>query len=191
MENRTDHSALPQSVETAGCPAAVPFPNAVVRSLVDQTKEYLTREVGIEVTRARRGPRGLDRLNFKQSTAVVGVGGDFGALIAFSLPEELVDVLYDRLTAAFTVPAGDEALYRREVVAEMANIIIGHCTAHISGKGGRVTMSPPVLLEAAKPIPRMKDAVFESVSIDTPHGSFDINLVGPCGMFDGHLNYIQ
>jgi CheY-specific phosphatase CheX len=191
MENCSDHSALPQSLETAGCRAAGPFPNAVVTSLVDQTKDYLTREAGIEVTRARRGPRCLDQLNLKQSTAVIGVGGDFGALIAFSLPAALVDVLYDRLTAAFTVPAGDEALYRREVVAEMANIIIGHCTAHISANGRRVTMSPPVLLEEAKPVPRMKDAVFESVSIDTPHGSFDINLVGPCGMFDAHLNYIQ
>jgi len=191
MEDRTGHSVLPQSMETAGCPAAIAFPNAVVRSLVDQTKDYLAREVGIEVTRARRGPRGLDRLNLKSSTAVVGVGGDFSALIAFSLPEELVNVLYDRLTAAFTVPAGDEALYRCEVVAEMANIIIGHCTARLSANGGRVTMSPPVLLDAAKPIPRVKDAVFESVSMDTPHGSFDINLVGPCDMFDTHLNYIQ
>lgn len=191
MDSHTNHDLSTGIAETEGRSAAASFPNAVINALVDQTKNYLLREAGIDVTHARRGPRSLDQLTLKQSTAVIGVGGDFGALIAFSLPEELVNILYERLTAAIAIPAGQEALYRREAVTEMANIIIGHCIARFSANGGRVTMSPPVLLEAAQPIPRLKDAIFDSVSMDTPHGSFDIHLVGPYDMFDAHLNYIQ
>ena len=191
MEDRVNHSALPGIEEAAGCPAGPGFPNAVIASLVSQTKDYLAREAGIEVTHVRRMARSLDQLKLRESTAIIGVGGDFGALVAFSFSQEMVDVLYAHLTAGIDVPAGDEELYRREAVTEMANIIIGHCTAHFAAGGGRVSMSPPVLLEAAKPIPRMKNAIFDSVSMVTPHGSFDINLVGPYDMFDAHLNYIQ
>lgn len=192
MEKRTNHSGLTGIAESAAeATAAAGFPNAVVASLVDHTKDYLMCEAGIEVTHARRAARSLDQLKLRQSTAIVGVGGDFSALIAFSFPEEMVDVLYHRLTATFDVPAGEEALYRREAVTEMANIIIGHCTARFAASGARVSMSPPVLLESAKPIRRLKNAVFDSISMVTPHGSFDINLVGPYDMFDAHLNYIQ
>lgn len=191
MEPHTNYSALPGIAEAADRPAAAGFPNAVVTSLVDHTKDYLMCEAGIAVTHARRAARSLDQLNLRQSTAVIGVGGDFGVLIAFSFPPELVDILYRRLAAAFEVPAGEEALYRREAVTETANIIIGNCTARFAADGGRVSMSPPVLLEAAKPIPRMKNAIFDSVSLVTPHGVFEINLVGPYDMFDAHLNYIQ
>ena len=186
-----NHSAMAGIADTVAGPPADGFPSAVVASLVDQTKNYLAREAGIEVTQTRRATRNPEQLNLRQSTAVIGVGGDFGALIAFSFPDEMVDVLYDRLTATFKVPAGDEALYRREAVTEMANIIIGNCTAHFAASGGRVSMSPPVLLEAAKPIPRVKNAIFDSISLVTPHGSFEINLVGPYDMFDAHLNIIQ
>lgn len=186
-----NHSAISENADAAGRPASAGFPNVVVASLVLQTKNYLTCEAGIEVTEVKRATCDLDRLNLKQSTAVIGVGGDFGALIAFSFPEEMVDVLYDRLTAGIAVPAGEEALYRREAVTEMANIIMGNCAARFSADGGRVSMSPPVLLEESKPIPRMKNAIFDSVSMVTLHGSFDINLVGPYDMFDAHLNYIQ
>lgn len=192
MDNRTNHGAMPGvSKPAAGRAAAVGFPNVVIASLVDQTKSYLTSEAGIEVTLARRVCRSLKQLNLRQSTAVIDVGGDVGAKIAFSFPDELVDVLYRRLTAGLAIPADAEALYRREAVTEMTNIVIGNCTARFAADGGRVSMSPPVLLEAAKPIPRMNNAVFDSVSLVTPHGCFDINLVGPCDMFDAHLNYIQ
>ena len=186
-----NQSVLLGGGEAAGCPVPACFPNAVIASLVRQTKDYLAREAGIEVTQARRMARSLSQLTLRESTAIIGVGGDIGALVAFSFPPELVDVLYDRLTAAIDVPVGDEMLYRREAITEMVNIIIGNCTAHFAADGGRLSMSPPILLEAAEPIPRMKNVIFDSVSMVTPHGTFDINLVGPYDMFDAHLNYIQ
>jgi CheY-specific phosphatase CheX len=167
------------------------FPQAVIASLVERTKSYMASQAGIDVTDARRGIGNRDQLELRESTAIVGVGGNVGLLIAFSFPQAIVDILYDRLTAGIDVPAGDEALYRRETVIEVANIIIGHCTADFSSDGENISMSPPILLEETKHIHHMKNATFDSISMVTAHGCFDINLVGPHAMFDAHLNYSQ
>jgi CheY-specific phosphatase CheX len=167
------------------------FPRTVITSLVNRTRNYLASQAGIDVTDARRASMNRDQLELRQSTAIIGIGGNLGILVAFSFPQEMVDVLYDRLTVNIEIPPDDEALYRRETVTEMANVIVGNCTADFSANGERVSMSPPVLLEAAKPIHRMKNAMFESISMVTAYGCFDINLVGPCDMFDAHLNYTQ
>lgn len=191
MVGHKNHTAEPRIAEAAAHPGVAAFPRALVRSLVDRTKDYLAREVGIEVAQTRLPDDNPDQLSLKHSTAVIRVGGDLCALVAFSFPDELVDVLYKRLTVDIDVPAGAEALYRRDAVAEMANIIIGTCTSQFSTSGGRVPISPPVLLEEAAPIPREKNAVFNRVPLDTQYGSFDINLVGPVDIFDAHLNYLQ
>lgn len=171
--------------------AEAAFPKAVITSLIDQTKHYLASQAGIDVTDARRAMGNIDHLKLQESTAIIGIGGSIGLLIAFSFSQKIVDLLYDRLTANIEVPAGDEALYRSETVTEIANVIIGNCTADFSTNGERISMSPPILLEGTKYIHRMKSAMFDSISLVTEYGCFDINLVGPREMFDAHLNYMQ
>jgi CheY-specific phosphatase CheX len=167
------------------------FPNAVISSVVNRTKNYLANEVGIDVAEVNKSAGDLDLLELKEFTAVIGIGGSIGLLIAFSFPRNFVDVLYSRLTAGFTVPPGEEALYRRSTVTEVANIIIGNCTADFSEFDERISISPPILLEETKYIHRMKDAMFNNISIVTAQGCLDINLVGPRDMFNAHLDYVN
>lgn len=167
------------------------FSATMINSLASRTKTYLASQAGIDVTEARLVTGKRDRLELQQSTAIIGVGGSIGLLIAFSFPQGIVDILYDRLTANIAVPAGDEALYRRASVTETANIIVGNCTADFSINGERIAISPPILLEETKYIHRMKNATFDSISMVTAYGCFDINLVGPRDMFDAHLNCLQ
>ena len=167
------------------------FPKTVIASLVGRTKCYLADEIGIEVTAVQEVIGALDSLKLKEFTAIIGVGGGLGLLIAFSFPRKLVDILYERLTADIQVPPGEEALYRGSTVAEVANIIIGNCTADFAGHGEQVSISPPVLLEGTKQIHRLKDAMFDCISMVTAHGCFDIDLVGPHEMFDARLEYVS
>jgi CheY-specific phosphatase CheX len=167
------------------------FPGAVISSLVERTKCYLADEVGIDVTEIRRADGDIDQLRLRQETTVIGVGGSVGLLVAFSFPQEIIDVLYERLAASIEVPPSEEGLYRRATVSEIANVIIGSCTADFSARGERISISPPIMLEEAKHIRRMKNAMFSTISMVTEHGCFDINLVGPRDMFDACLDYVK
>jgi CheY-specific phosphatase CheX len=167
------------------------FPDTVISSLIERTKSYLAAEVGIDVAEVRNSAGDIDRLELREFTAVIGVGGSVGLLIAFSFPRSFVDILYSRLTAGIKVPPGEEADYRRSTVTEVANVIIGNCTANFSADGERICISPPILLEETKYIHRMQDAMFNNISFVTAHGCFDINLVGPRDMFDARLDYVK
>jgi CheY-specific phosphatase CheX len=162
---------------------------AVAASLADRTKNYLADHAAIDVTKMHAVTEDIEHLKLRQATAVVGVGGNVGMLIAFSFSQQMADVVYERMTAGITVPPGQEADYREAAIAEIANVIIGNCTAEFSNGGEHVSLSPPIFLEDAKSIFRMKNAMFGTILVDTPQGSFDIHMIGPRGMFDDELNY--
>jgi CheY-specific phosphatase CheX len=161
----------------------------VAAALADRTRSYLAAQAGIEVTGAHVATDDVDQLKLRHATAVIGVGGSIGMLIAFSLSRSLVDALYERLTAGFDIRPEQEADFRAAVVTEIANVIIGNCTEDFADEGERVSLSPPVLLEDSKSIHRMKNARFGTVMMETRHGPFDIHMIGPRNMFDAQLNY--
>jgi CheY-specific phosphatase CheX len=157
--------------------------------LAGRAENYLAEHAGIDVLGARVATDDVDHLRLRHLTAVIGIGGSIGMLIAFSFSQPLADMLYERLTADFDIPAEQESDYREAAVSEAANIIIGHCTADFAADGEVVSLSPPVVLEDTKSIFRMKDARFGSVMMETPHGPLDIHMIGPRNMFDAELNY--
>ena len=161
----------------------------VAASLADKTKSYLATQAGIDVTGMHAVTDDVDHLKLRHASAVIGVGGSVGMLIAFSFSQRMVDALYERLTAGIEIPADQQSAYREAVVTEIANVIIGNCTADFASNGECVSLTPPVLLEDTKSICRMKDARFGTVAMDTPYGPFDIHMVGPRNMFDSQLNY--
>jgi CheY-specific phosphatase CheX len=158
----------------------------VATTLAGRTRCYLADQASIEVMDVQTSTEDVDHLTLRHTTAIIGLGG---LLIAFSFPREMIDVLYERLTADIEIPVGQEAVYRDAAVTEAANVIAGNCTADLAGPGERIALSPPVLLEDARQIHRLKNAMFGTVSINTRQGSFDIHMVGPRDMFDARLNY--
>jgi CheY-specific phosphatase CheX len=161
----------------------------VADCLADRTKSYLAGQVDVDVTEVHAVTEGVNHLELREATAIIGLGGSTGMLIAFSFSQPMIDILYKRLTASIDVPPDQQSEYRNAAVTEVANVIVGNCTEDFARLDGRISLSPPVLLEDSKSIYRMKDAMFGTVLMVTPHGSFDIHIVGPQAMFDAQLNY--
>jgi len=163
--------------------------NSVASVLADQTKTYLHDQVGIDVTEVRATTENIENLKLRPLTAVLGVGGSAGLLVAFSFSQQIANALFERLTAGIEITPDQVADYREATLAEFANIVLGHCTGELAKDGEHISLSPPVVLEDAKSIFRMKNAMFGTISMATPNGPFDIHMVGPRDVFDGELNY--
>ena len=161
----------------------------VAACLAGRTKSYLAEQAGIAVTGVHAVTDGVNHLKLRQATAIVGIGGHAGMLIAFSFSQQMIDVLYERLTAGLAIPRDQIAEFRDATVTEVANVIVGNCTEDFAKIDDRISLSPPVLLEDSKSIYRMKNAMFGTVSMVTPHGSLDIHIVGPRAMFAAQLNF--
>ncbi len=167
-----------------------PWVAQVVASTLERTRSYFEEEFGIDVSDISRDSGDIATLDIHGLTAVVGVSGPVSLLVAFSFDESLVDVLYRRMTAEIEVPPGEEDIYRSSVAAEILNTILGNCTADLQQRDKAITLTPPMILDSAKHIHRMKNALFISRSLSSEFGSVDINLVGPGELFDSSLNYV-
>lgn len=161
----------------------------VAASLASRTKSYLADQVGIDVTDMKSVTEDVDQLKLRHASAVVGLGGKVGLLIVFSFPRELVDVLFGHLTAGIQIAPDEQAVYREATITEVANVIVGNCTSDFADREACRSMSPPALVQDCKSIQRMKNATFGTIVMATPHGSFDIHMVGPQAMFAAQLNY--
>jgi CheY-specific phosphatase CheX len=163
----------------------------VVAATLARTRSYFEEEFGINVIDVSQNRGNIEMLAIHDLTAIVGVGGTVNLLVAFSFEQTLVDALYDRMTADIEVPPGEEELYRGSAAAEIVNTIIGNCTADFQQRDHGISLTPPVILDTAKHIQRMKNAVFMSRALDTEFGRVDINLVGPTELFDVNLDYVK
>jgi CheY-specific phosphatase CheX len=153
----------------------------VAAALAGRTKSYLVGQ-DIDVIEVRAVTKHQPALRY--ATAVVGLGGSVGLLFAFSFSQDLVDVLYRRFAAEVAIEPDQEPVFRDAVIAELANVVAGHCTADLAEHGERIPLSPPILLEHSETIDRMGDATRGTVEMITRHGSFDIHMVEPRKGFD-------
>ena len=161
----------------------------VAACLAGRTRSYLAEQADIGVSEEHAVTDGVNHLKLRKATAIVGIGGNTGMLIAFSFSQPMIDALYERLTAGIAVPPDQKSELRDATVIEVANIIVGNCTEDFARFDDRISLSPPVLLADSKSIYPKTDAMFGTVSMVTPHGSLDIHIVGPRAMFEAQLNY--
>lgn len=164
---------------------------AVVAATLERTRSYFEEEFDIKVADISQDSGNVATLDIHGLTAIVGVGGPVSLLVAFSFDQRLMEVLYARMTDGIEVLAGDEEMYRGSVAAEIINTIIGNCTADLQQRDEAITLTPPMIIDSAKHIHRMKNAVFISRCLNSEFGSVDINLVGPGELFDSGLNYVK
>lgn len=163
----------------------------VVAATLARTRSYFEEEFDIKVNDVSHESGDVATLDIQGLTAIVGVGGPVSLLVAFSFDERLMDVLYQRMTDGIEVPPGEEPSYRSSVAAEILNTIIGNCTADLAQRDEAITLTPPMILDSARHIHRMKNAVFISRRLNSDFGTVDINLVGPGELFDLGLNYVE
>ena len=69
---------------------------------------------------------------------------------------------------------------------------MGQCTNDLQEIDDRgISMTPPVILDKAKTIRRMKNSMFYTQSMSTALGSMTISLVGPRELFETNLDYAK
>jgi hypothetical protein len=158
-------------------------------SILQQTSAVLAGEGLARIDGFDVHDVGAEAANLHDITAVAGFGVPVGLLIAFSFDHTLLGGILDKTVAAMPISEEERPLYLRETAAEMVNTVLGLCTADFQLQETVVSLSPPVVMEGARCIPRRGDALLASMDIHTDKGAVSINLFGPHELFDDCLNY--
>ena len=164
----------------------------IMQSVITRTRAHFESEFGICLAETNCNAGRLDTLTLLDMTAIIGMGGAVNLLIAFSFQEGLINAMYERMTNGLGIQPDEVDMYREAAAGEVVNTILGHCTIDLQDLDRRgIAMTPPVILDRVKTIRRMKEAMFYTQSLDTALGCMTISLVGPRGLFNTKLEYVE
>ncbi len=164
----------------------------VMQSILRRTRAYFESEFGISMSETQSNAGPVDEITLFDMNAIIGLGGVVNLLIIFSFKENLLNILYERMTDGLDIQPDEVEMYHEETAGEVINTILGHCTIDLQklDQRGSVALTPPVVLDRVKTIRRMKDAMFYTQSLETTMGGLTVSLVGPMKLFNKKLDYV-
>lgn len=149
-----------------------------------QTEFYLTKELGIKVLSTEVSTHTVESITLHELTSIIALGGAISFSIAFSFDQKISAEILKIETAGLDIKPEEISEYTKATVAEMANIILGHCCTQMQETEKLITMSVPMVIERAGMLHRPHDASFSRICFTTNLGAFDINCVAPTSLFE-------
>jgi CheY-specific phosphatase CheX len=155
------------------------------------TQQYFEESLGLPVTLHAAPELHPRQIALRDLTAILGLGGPVSFLIAFSLDEGLARHIEDIETQGLDIPEDEREIYLHATVAELANVILGHCTTDLGQAQHIVSMSTPVVVESPRMLGLPDSATFFRIQCHTGHGHMDIVCVSPRELFDPQMNPVS
>ncbi len=168
-----------------------PVPVETLVSVVRKwTRGFLRSELELAIQSEKVKLDRLQRIDLRDVTSIVSVGGSVNMFIAFSFDMPLLEHVTGVLTEGLDVDDLEPAALQEDAAAEVINTIVGNSTSDFEGQGTAITLSPPVTLAGAKSVFRSREAIFCTVALTTGEGTLDVDFIGPREVFDWELNYL-
>ena len=161
---------------------SAPLDDIVVRiqdSMIVATTAYFVDWLKIEFSSVNVSSGDVDVISPRDMTAVIGISGATKILMVYSFDHDLVSAILAQETAGLDIPSDELSFYRHDVIAELANVVLGHGTKTFANQGETIGISPPMVLEGKNSFRRPKGAVFTCFSCRTFHGILDVYCISP------------
>ncbi len=162
----------------------------LVTRTAERARAFLAQELDTPILASRFALRDVNRLDLRELTSIVVVGGPVDMIVAFSFDGALLEQLFKIYVADLTIENHEREIYIGETAGDIINTVIGNLTADINPGGRAITFSPPVIVTGARSLLRYKEARFYTVSLETAYGALVVNIIGPKQLFDKYLNYL-
>jgi CheY-specific phosphatase CheX len=97
--------------------------------------------------------------------------------IALSYEESLFNEIFIRYTADLTIEENEREEAIIDSAGDIINILVGNTLADVNDNNKKITMSPPIVITAAKQIGCPRDSAFYRTHLVAQYGMVDIYLV--------------
>jgi len=165
--------------------------NQTIEIVASSTQSYLRSAHRISCIAQPAMSGKADELSLKDVTAIIGLGGAISNLVTITFDRVLLHHLLALEMKGLTVPEHEHEHYLSETAAEVSNIILGHCLAYLEDMvapngsvGGRISMSPPVVIQNVSKMHQAPSSAYTSVALTTDFGSLVISIIWPYESFE-------
>jgi CheY-specific phosphatase CheX len=156
---------------------SAPLDDIVVRiqdSVIAATTAYFQDWLKIEFLSVKVSSGEIDVISPRDMTAIIGMSGAAKILIAYSFDHDLVSAILEQETSSLDIPGDELDIYRHDVIAELANVVLCQSTKTFANQGETIGISPPMVIEGENNFRRPKGSVFTCYRCRTVHGILDV-----------------
>jgi len=146
-------------------------------SVIAATTAYFLDWLKIEFSSVKVSSGDVDVISPRDMTAIIGISGATKILMAYSFDDELVSAILAQETSSLDIPGDELDIYRHDVIAELANVVLRHSTKTFPNQGETIGMSPPMVVEGKNNFRRPKGSVFTCFRCQTVHGILDVYCI--------------
>ncbi|QOG12897.1 chemotaxis protein CheX [Arcobacter sp. FWKO B] len=150
----------------------------ILDSLILQTKLFLQEDMGIEIKGVKSSILTQDKLELKDYTSMIGVGGKLNIMVVISYDEKMLQKLVELFMEGEEVDPSEAEEIIDSVAGETINTIMGLALPTFPNRGKGVTITPPIAINDASNIIKQKSAKIVSAEVDTNFGKLSISAVG-------------
>ena len=161
---------------------SVPLDDIVVRiqkSVIAATTAYFVDWLKIEFLSVKVTSGDIDVISPRDMTAIIGLSGSTKILYAYSFDHDLVSAILAQETSSLDIPGDELNVYRHDVIAELANVVLRHSIKTLVDQGETIGISPPMVIEGENNFRRPKGAIFTCYRCRTHQGVLDVYCISP------------
>ena len=154
------------------------YTRVILDSLVKRTKDFLTKEMGIEIMAITQESTSPPKVELQKSTSMISVSGSLEILITMGYNDQLLEKLIEVFLEGEEVDEEEMDEIRESVSSEIVNIIVGNALFNPYDRSV-LHISPPILIYEAKFLFKQKDSYIAITKIKTKLGDMLLTTIMP------------
>lgn len=150
----------------------------ILDSLILQTRLFLQEDMGLKISDVTISNLSEDKLELKDYTSMIGVGGKTNLMVVISYDKEILTKLVELFMSGDEMDPSEADEIRDSVAGETVNTIMGLALPTFPNRGKGVTITPPIAINDASNLVKQKSAKIVSAQVDTNYGKLSISAIG-------------
>jgi CheY-specific phosphatase CheX len=150
----------------------------ILDSLILQTRLFLQEDMGLKINDVTISNLSEDKLELKDYTSMIGVGGKTNLMVVISYDKEILTKLVELFMDGDEIDSSEADEIRDSVAGETVNTIMGLALPTFPNRGKGVTITPPIAINDASNLIKQKSAKIVSAQVDTNYGKLSISAIG-------------
>lgn len=150
----------------------------IIDALILQAKLFLSEDMDINIDSVEIQEIDSLKLNLKQSTSMIGVGGKLNLIVVISFDVNMLQKLVELFMDGEEPEEDEEDEIKESVTGEVINTILGLALPTFPNRGKDVTITPPITINDVSSLKKHKNASIVSAEITTEYGTLSISAIG-------------
>ena len=149
----------------------------LINKITERLVVFLDDELVIKTIQAFYDLDSIQLMELRYLTSLINIDGVVKVFVVFSYSESLFNEIFIRYTDGLSIKDSEKEEAMMDSAGDIINIIVGNTLADIEEPNKKITISPPLVITAAKQVACQRGSLLYKANLDTEYGDLDIYVI--------------